>query len=180
MQTTRPNGEARRRLTCLRFGIITLSLAQCRSDRQATVPVAIVVPTACAEPLAVDPRVPVPESSGGAPAPSDGSAVSSMVDRTTVMAGPNDAGPFSSVRVRGLVTVGFEEQTFAPCGSNQSFWLGNLNAAQILAGVRGGQWRIGYVGGDAVVSGPGRYGHLGHWTREINFARVHTTEGACP
>lgn len=79
----------------------------------------------------------------------------------------------------GRFTDGFETSAFAPCGTGERWWItGNTDALYraLYPGFPGSGLPTGfttaYVEVTGRVSGPGKYGHLGAYRRELNVQSV--------
>jgi hypothetical protein len=77
----------------------------------------------------------------------------------------------------------FEMFVFSPCGSHEDYWVNGeqdqvRKIVSAAIGIRG--YEQAYVAGEATLSMPGRWGHLGKYPREIYFHSVSDTAGKCP
>jgi len=78
---------------------------------------------------------------------------------------------------RGHYTTGFEMSGFGPCGSTESWWvggkLGPVNAfLRTLPDSVQRDYPTLYVEWRGVASAPGRYGHMGVYSRELRVDTV--------
>jgi|GEM_PF-2562464 len=87
---------------------------------------------------------------------------------------PTTAEPYAepereAERFTGIYEAGWELETFRPCGTAEEWW--TWSTARIVHDdPRGWGRRLVVVEGE--VSAPGRYGHLGRYTRQIVITRV--------
>jgi hypothetical protein len=88
---------------------------------------------------------------------------------------PAEARTASTGReLAGVYELGFERQTFRPCGAGETWWVGTAPASL----QRGLETRA-YVRVRATVGPRGAFGHLGRYPRQIHITEaVHVAE--CP
>lgn len=75
-------------------------------------------------------------------------------------------GP-AAERHRGLYTWGFEVSGFQPCGSSESWWVTAGDLYPRYREVATADYQPVYVEVTGEVGPPGRYGHMGAYSREI-------------
>jgi len=83
---------------------------------------------------------------------------------------------------RGLYVGGFEHSDFMPCGTQERWWLQGEAYAQIQAAVTekrrtpgNTDWTLSspvYVELRGSLSKPGRYGHMGAYSRQLNAQKL--------
>lgn len=81
--------------------------------------------------------------------------------------------------LRGIYRHGWEVQSFRPCGSREDWWVGNeadLRPRAERAGLNPDGPLLVEV--RASVSPPGRFGHLGGYSRQIGVEEVLRVEAA--
>ena len=88
-----------------------------------------------------------------------------------------DARPAAPREIAGVYELGFERQTFRPCGSGETWWVGTAPAS-----LQRGLGTRAYVRVKGTVGPRGAFGHLGKYPRQIVIREViSATRGAeCP
>jgi hypothetical protein len=86
---------------------------------------------------------------------------------------------------RGHYTTGFEASGFGPCGSEESWWVGgHLGPVGAFLRTLPDSVQRGYptlyVEWRGVVSAPGRYGHMGLYSRELRVDTVLVVQREAP
>jgi hypothetical protein len=77
--------------------------------------------------------------------------------------------------VSGYYTVGWEEQSFRPCGGNEGPWWVS-NPGPMMVNYRDlveNEWGTIFVTVRADLTDPGRFGHLGGYRRSMAVLEVH-------
>lgn len=87
-----------------------------------------------------------------------------------------DARPAAPREIAGVYELGFERQTFRPCGSAETWWVSTAPAS-----LHRGLGTRAYVRVRATVGPRGAFGHLAKYPRQIAIREViSATGGECP
>jgi hypothetical protein len=87
-----------------------------------------------------------------------------------------DARPAAPREIAGVYELGFERQTFRPCGSGETWWVSTAPAS-----LHRGLGTRAYVRVRATVGPRGAFGHLAKYPRQIAIREViSATGGECP
>jgi hypothetical protein len=95
---------------------------------------------------------------------------------TPALAAARTPAPDAPREIAGVYELGFERQTFRPCGSGETWWVSTAPAT-----LHRGLGTRAFVRVRATVGPRGAFGHLGKYPRQIAIREViSATGGECP